>query len=88
MYGDGKQKRDWFYVKDRVKAIDLLIEKGEISEAYNVVGKSNKENILIVNRILEIKGKPKDLINHIKDRPGYDLRYLINDTKIRELGFK
>ena len=88
VYGNGKQRRDWLYVEDTAKAIDLLIKKGEIGQAYNVAGRNERENMLIVEKILEITGKSKDLIKHVKDRPGHDLRYLIDDTKIRELGFK
>ena len=88
VYGDGKQRRDWLYVEDTAKAIDLLIEKGEVGQAYNVAGRNERENMFVVERILEITGKSKDLIKHVKDRPGHDLRYLIDDTKIRELGFK
>ncbi|WP_036226267.1 GDP-mannose 4,6-dehydratase [Mesoaciditoga lauensis] len=88
VYGDGKQRRDWLYVEDTAKAINLLIEKGEIGQAYNVAGRNERENMFVVERILEITGKSKDLIKHVKDRPGHDLRYLIDDTKIRGLGFK
>ncbi len=88
VYGDGKQRRDWLYVEDTARAIDLLIEKGEIGQAYNVAGRNERENMFIVERIIEITGRSMNLIRHVKDRPGHDLRYLIDDTKIRNLGFK
>jgi dTDP-glucose 4,6-dehydratase len=87
VYGDGRQRRDWLYVQDTARAIDLLIEKGRIGEAYNVSGNNEKENIFIVNRILEITQKPETLIKYVKDRPGHDLRYMIDDTKIKSLGW-
>ena len=88
VYGDGRQRRDWLYVEDTARAIDLLIEKGKIGEAYNVAGHNERENVFIVERILEITNKPKTFIRHVEDRPGHDVRYLIDDAKIRELGFK
>jgi len=88
VYGDGRQRRDWLYVEDTARAIDLLIEKGKIGEAYNVAGHNERENVFIVERILEITNKPKTLIRYVEDRPGHDVRYLIDDAKIRELGFK
>ncbi|MCD6239348.1 MAG: dTDP-glucose 4,6-dehydratase [Thermotogae bacterium] len=88
VYGDGRQRRDWLYVEDTARAIELLIEKGEIGQAYNIAGRNERENMFIVGKILEITGGSKRLIKHVKDRPGHDLRYLIDDTKIRELGFK
>jgi len=88
VYGDGRQRRDWLYVEDTARAIELLIEKGEIGQAYNIAGRNERENMFIVEKILEITGGSKRLIKHVKDRPGHDLRYLIDDTKIRTLGFK
>ncbi|MGC9174212.1 dTDP-glucose 4,6-dehydratase [Athalassotoga sp.] len=88
VYGNGRQRRDWLYVEDTARAIDLLIEKGKIGEAYNIAGHNERENIFIVERILDITKKPRTLIKHVEDRPGHDVRYLIDDTKIRELGFR
>jgi len=87
VYGDGRQKRDWLYVEDTAKAIDLLIKKGTIGEAYNIAGNNERENISIVRRILEITHKPEGLIDHVKDRPGHDVRYSIDDSKIKDLGW-
>lgn len=88
VYGDGKQTRDWLYVEDTARAVSLLIERGEIGQAYNIAGNNERENFLMVEKILELTGKTKDLIKHVQDRPGHDLRYSIDDSKIRDLGFK
>jgi len=96
VYGDGKQIRDWLYVKDHCRAIDLVIQKGEIGEVYNVGGDNEKENIYIVKKIIEIlRRKTGDnrinegLIVHVKDRPGHDRRYGIDSSKISsEIGWK
>ena len=88
VYGDGKQVRDWLFVKDTARAIHLVLEKGRIGEVYNIAGRNERENIWIVEKILEKLGKPKNLIKFVKDRPGHDIRYSLNDTKIRtELGY-
>jgi dTDP-glucose 4,6-dehydratase len=84
VYGNGKQIRDWLYVRDTAKAIDLVINKAPIGEIYNIAGRNEKENIFIVQKILEKLEKPQSLIKYVKDRPGHDLRYSLNDDKIRE----
>lgn len=96
VYGDGKNIRDWLYVKDHVKAIDIVINKGKIGEIYNIGGHNEKENIQIVNIILdtlnEILPKDdfrrkyinKDLITYVEDRKGHDRRYAIAPDKIKE----
>lgn len=88
VYGDGKQIRDWLYVMDTAKAVDIAVEKGEIGQVYNIAGRNEKENIYVVKTVLNILGKPESLIKHVKDRPGHDRRYSLNDSKIRALGFK
>ncbi len=88
VYGDGKQIRDWLYVEDTVKAIQLVVNKAEPGEVYNIAGRNERENIEVVRRILQKLGKPKSLIKHVQDRPGHDRRYSLDDSKIRtELGF-
>jgi len=87
VYGDGRQIRDWLYVKDTAWAIDVLIEKGKPGEVYNISGRSERENIYVIRKILKYLGKPESLIKHVKDRPGHDRRYSINDEKIRDLGW-
>lgn len=91
VYGDGKQIRDWLYVEDHCKAIELVFERGRSGEVYNIGGHNEKENIEIVKIIIEyLQEKTKDekinegLIKHVKDRLGHDRRYAIDPTKIKE----
>lgn len=88
VYGDGKQVRDWLHVSDHCKAIDVVLRQGRFGEIYNIGGDNERANIDIVKMILDILGKPKSLIQYVKDRPGHDRRYAINHSKItRELGW-
>ena len=89
VYGDGKQIRDWLHVKDHCIAIDTVLHKGKTGEVYNVGGNNEKANIDIVKLIIKNLGKSEDLITYVKDRPGHDRRYAIDNTKITtELGWK
>lgn len=89
VYGDGMQIRDWLHVRDHCAAIATVLEKGEVGEIYNVGGNNEKANIEIVRLILRELGKPESLITHVKDRPGHDRRYAIDNTKITtRLGWK
>lgn len=88
VYGDGKNVRDWLYVTDHCKAIDLIIHKGKIGEVYNVGGHNEMANIDIVKLILKHLDKPESLITFVGDRKGHDLRYAIDPTKIHnDLGW-
>lgn len=88
VYGDGMQIRDWLHVSDHCAAISTVLEKGKIGEVYNIGGNNEKANIEIVRLILAELGKPESLITYVKDRPGHDRRYAINNTKITtELGW-
>ena len=88
IYGTGENIRDWLYVEDHCKAIDLIIHNGRIGEVYNVGGHNEKANIDIVKIILEELGKTESLIKYVSDRKGHDMRYAINPTKINnELGW-
>lgn len=88
VYGEGLNVRDWLYVEDHCKAIDLIIHKGRVGEVYNIGGHNEKTNIYIVKKILELLGKPESLITFVTDRKGHDLRYAIDPTKIHnELGW-
>lgn len=88
VYGDGLNIRDWLYVEDHCKAIDMIIHNGRVGEVYNIGGHNEKTNIYIVKKILDIIGKPESLIKYVTDRKGHDLRYAIDPTKIHnELGW-
>ena len=88
VYGEGLNVRDWLYVEDHCRAIDLIIHNGRVGEVYNVGGHNEKRNIDVVKTILRIMGKPETLITHVKDRAGHALRYAIDPTKIHnELGW-
>ena len=89
VYGDGMQIRDWLHVIDHCSAIDTILEKGTIGEIYNIGGNNEKANIEIVKLIIKTLGKPEELITYVKDRPGHDRRYAIDNTKITsQLGWK
>ena len=88
VYGNGKNVRDWLYVEDHCRAIDLIIHNGKVGEVYNVGGHNEKRNIDIVRIICQELGKPESLIVHVEDRKGHDRRYAIDPAKIhRELGW-
>lgn len=88
VYGEGLNVRDWLYVEDHCKAIDLIIHNGKEGEVYNIGGHNEKANIDIVKTILKILDKPETLITYVADRKGHDMRYAIDPTKIhRELGW-
>jgi len=89
VYGNGENVRDWLYVQDHCTAIDLVVRKGRDGEVYNIGGHNERTNLQIVKTILKALGKPESLITFVKDRPGHDLRYAIDPTKIEtELGWK
>ena len=88
VYGNGENVRDWLYVEDHCRAIDLIIHRGKVGEVYNVGGHNEKRNIDIVKIICHELGKPESLIVHVEDRKGHDRRYAIDPAKIhRELGW-
>ena len=88
VYGNGENVRDWLYVEDHCRAIDLIIHRGRAGEVYNVGGHNEKRNIDIVRIICRELGKPESLIVHVEDRKGHDRRYAIDPAKIhRELGW-
>jgi len=97
VYGKGENVRDWLYVEDHAKAIDLIFHKGKIGETYNIGGSNEWKNIDLINLLCKImdkkmnrkEGESASLITYVKDRAGHDLRYAIDATKIRsELGWK
>ena len=89
VYGDGANVRDWLHVSDHCEAIDLIIHKGRVGEVYNIGGHNERTNLEVVKTILKALDKPESLIRYVKDRPGHDLRYAIDPTKIEtEIGWE
>jgi dTDP-glucose 4,6-dehydratase len=89
VYGDGKQVRNWLHAEDHAAAIDLVLRNGESGAAYNVGANNERENLEVVQAILDRIEKPRSLIRHVEDRPGHDRRYSLDTTRIqRELGWQ
>lgn len=89
VYGKGENVRDWLYVEDHCKAIDLIIHKGHVGEVYNIGGHNERTNLQVVKTIIRELGKSEELIQYVTDRPGHDMRYAIDPTKIHdELGWE
>lgn len=88
VYGEGKNVRDWLYVTDHCRAIDMILQNGRPGEVYNIGGHNERTNIQVVKAVLKCLNKPESLITFVKDRPGHDLRYAIDPGKItKELGW-
>ncbi len=88
VYGTGENVRDWLYVEDHCRAIDMILQNGRVGEVYNIGGHNEKNNLQVVKIILEKLGKPESLIRFVTDRKGHDLRYAIDPAKIHaELGW-
>ena len=88
VYGNGSNVRDWLHVYDHCTAIDLIVRNGRDGEVYNVGGHNEKSNLEVVKTILKTLDKPESLIHYVKDRPGHDLRYAMDPTKLMtELGW-
>lgn len=88
VYGTGENVRDWLYVEDHCRAIDLIIRQGKIGETYNIGGHNEMKNIDIVRLICQKLSKPESLITYVADRKGHDMRYAIDPEKIHhELGW-
>ncbi len=87
VYGDGRQRREWLHAADHCAAIDLVLREGAPGEVYNVGGEEF-ENIEVTHRIVELTGADPGLITHVEDRAGHDRRYSLDDTKVRELGWR
>ena len=90
LYGTGEQVRDWIHVDDHNSAVHLILEKGKLGETY-IIGADNDHtnNKMVMEMILELMGKPADWLDHVNDRPGHDMRYAMDSSKLRsELGWK
>jgi dTDP-glucose 4,6-dehydratase len=89
IYGDGMNVRDWIYVLDHCRALDLVLQKGKPGEIYNIAANQEKTNLELIHRLLDVMDKPQSLIKFVADRPGHDRRYALDITKItRELGWQ
>ena len=88
LYGDGLNVRDWLHVLDHCRAIDLVIERGEAGQVYNIGGGNEVANIDLTRRILGLLGRPESLIRPVADRPGHDRRYSLDTAKLRALGWR
>ena len=88
VYGDGRQVRNWLYVEDFARAIDLVLRAGNPGEVYNVGGPDEVENLEVVRRILALTGRDESLIEYVTDRPGHDRRYSLSSAKVRALGWE
>jgi dTDP-glucose 4,6-dehydratase len=89
VYGDGNQVREWIFAEDHCKAVDLILQKGKVGESYNIGTGERKKNIELTRILLKNLRMGEEMIEHVKDRAGHDVRYALDSTKIkRELGFK
>ena len=89
IYGDGLHVRDWIHVEDHCEAIDAVLAGGVAGEVYNIGAENERTNLDVVGAILELCGRPRDLVRHVGDRPGHDRRYAMNSKKIRDaLGWR
>ena len=87
VYGTGQNVRDWIYVLDHCRAIDFILQHGEVGEIYNIGGGAEKTNLKITESILKILGKNDSMIEYVKDRPGHDFRYSLDCSKLMDLGW-
>lgn len=89
IYGSGRQIRDWIHVQDHCQAVELVMNRGNAGQVYNIAGGNQIENMEVAETILKILDKPTSLIEHVEDRPGHDFRYRLDSSKIQhELGWK
>ncbi len=82
VYGNGQNKRDWIYVTDHCRAVDMILHEGKTGEIYNISSGIELSNLEVVEKILSLLGKSNNLITFVKDRPGHDLKYAVNSSKL------
>ena len=88
LYGDGRNVRDWLYVADNCRAIDLVLRSGEPGQAYNIGGDREMTNLELTHMMLRVMSESEEMIENVEDRLGHDLRYSIDSSKVKELGWK
>jgi len=88
IYGDGSNVREWLYVEDNCRAIDLVLREGEAGEIYNVGSGEELQNVEVARHVLDAVGASRDLIEFVEDRPGHDQRYALDSTKVSALGWE
>ena len=88
LYGDGRNERDWLHVEDHCSALHALVEQGELGEIYNIGANAQLSNIDLTRKILAAMGRDESWIERVPDRPGHDLRYAVDSSKIRALGWQ
>ena len=88
VYGTGTNIRDWIYVLDHCKAVDFVLHNGSPGEIYNIGGGAEKTNVEITKKIIKLLGKDESAIEHVADRPGHDLRYSLDCSKLKKMGWK
>jgi dTDP-glucose 4,6-dehydratase len=88
LYGTGLNIRDWLYVDDHCRAIQLVLSQGDAGQVYNIAGHHEITNLCLTNQLLKLLGLDESRVDHIEDRKGHDLRYSIDDSKLRELGYQ
>jgi dTDP-glucose 4,6-dehydratase len=88
VYGKGENIRNWIYVLDNCRAIDFVMHKGKTGEVYNIAGTTEINNMELTRLILKIMNKPEELIEFVRDRPGHDWRYAVDNSKLKALGWK
>ncbi len=88
VYGDGRNVRDWIYVGDHCKALDFVLRNGADGEAYNIGGGEERTNMEITRSLLKLLGKDEHMIEHVRDRPGHDLRYSLDCSKLKATGWR
>ncbi len=87
LYGDGRQVRDWLYVDDHASGIDTVLHRGEPGQVYNLGGENERHNIDVIRQMLAILKRPESLITPVADRPGHDLRYALDNSRLHALGW-